>query len=287
MRLTRPLFATIVGLILGTPAWANGRPGAARPSVYVSASTPTALQVDNDTGVLAEVFIDGAFRGKVRPTGEQMFPARPGTRQVTVKLPDGNLAYSGRVHLLPMQTTEIEIDPPVATLVLNNDGRSPLFVSIAGQPSFWMLPNARRSLQVIPGLTIVKTAVFGVSGLKTIDTHRVTTRMASTQTVRVGWAPAPPASQLTVKNLDNRTVRVYISGEEIASLRPGMSKTVEVRPGDHWVTMVSHDAGILYNKRVAFVDNQVRTVRVQDGRSHDQGAAPQRIPPSRVSLALR
>jgi hypothetical protein len=75
-------------------------------------------------------------------------------------------------------------------------------------------------------------------------------------------------------------VRVFISGNEAASLRPGKSQTLEVRPGRHDVLIISSSDGVLFNDKVNFNDDQVRTVRIADGRSIDEGCAGHNGPPN-------
>jgi hypothetical protein len=244
-----------------------------RPPAQAPAYAPATVEIDNETGLMVDVFIDGVFRGSIRDDQEANFTSDPGLRRVTVQLQDGSLAYDDHVQLYALRETEIDLRPMLATLVLDNDGVSPLWVTVPGIAPFWLMPNTNQRLQVAPGLIHVEGAMYGKQGLRTVVSQDLYTRPASTLVADLGWSPPPPASRLTVRNLENSAIRVYIGGNEVAALQPGEASTLEVRPGQHMVTIVSNRGGILYNDHVGFTDDQVRSVLIRDGRYFDEGTS--------------
>jgi hypothetical protein len=273
MNATFALHAGLLAVCLTSSTAVAGPYHPQRPSPPPVAYVPalSTLEIDNHTGLLVEVFVDGRFVGAVRDGQDYDFPSQPGTRRVTVKLQDGTVAYDQTLRLNPHAEAEVELGPLLATVVLDNDGNSPLWVTVSGVAPFWLMPDTRQSLQLRPGPVHVDGAVYGPRGLATVVSQDLFARPAATLIADLGWSPAPPSSRVTIHNHERTDVRVYVAGAEIAALRPGSSTTMEVRPGQHQVTVVANHGGILFNDRVSFVDDQVRTVLLRDGRCHDQG----------------
>ena len=70
-------------------------------------------------------------------------------------------------------------------------------------------------------------------------------------------------------------------------LQPGEARTLEVKPGRRMVTVVADRGGILFNDRVSFLDDQIRTVKVERGRYADLGSSSCDMRGQRVAWTRR
>lgn len=223
---------------------------------------PGALEIDNRSGEQAEVYVDGQWRGSVRPGDDRTFSVSPGRHHIEATGRSGLRLFADRLDFHTGRTSAVRLAPPLATLVLVNDGPVPLYVDTRGIAPFWMLPGARHELDLPPGPATVTTQIAGRFGPTPVGSTSLALLGGRRTVAEIGWQAPPATSRLTMVNHQRRTLRVYVGGQEVGVLRPGASDTFQVRPGRHQVTVVEHGGDIFYNQAVTFAPRKDHTVQV-------------------------
>lgn len=279
----KTMLATLLTVLASaSPAWAGYGHDRHDDRGYTSSQPPATVYVDNDAGEEVQVWIDGTFRGAIRPGDVRTFSSLPGHRVVHAETRRGEVLYDTRVQLHPHRTATVQVLPLLLDLVLTNFGDMPLLVDMPGSSAFWLSPGQRRSLDVRAGTFTVSTSMMTYRGLQRVETHRLDVYRDTT--FDLGRHVARN-TEVTLTNHESRTVRVYIGGREIAVLRRGETRTLEVQPGRHEVLLAEDRGRVLYNAPVSFdanarfhlhFDDRIQVVRLDDGPrrpGHDPGCS--------------
>lgn len=226
----------------------------------------TAVWVDNEAGAPIEVYLDGQYRGSVRAGDERSFTATPGNHGL-VATSAGHTLYNRAVVTTPRGPTRVVVQPAMVPLTLTHHGAGPVWVELAGATPFWMMPGASQTLMVQPqpGLAVT-TSIYGRGGLFPVATVPVQLMPGRGATLEVGYTAAPPSTTVTLINQEDRLVRVYIGGYEVAVVPPGQSRTWEVPPGRAKVLIVEQGDGVVVDQFVTFDPRKDHVVRVTGDR---------------------
>jgi hypothetical protein len=241
---------------------------AARGPMPPQAGPPvTAVWIDNDAGGQVEVWLDGVWRGSVRAGDERAFTTTPGAHGLSAMWSDGTPLITQTVVTSPQGLTRVRVTPPMATVNLSHRGQAPVWVEVPGVAPFWMLPGAvqQLTLPLASGMTVT-TSVYGRMGLTPVASVPLFLRAGQVTVAEVGWTAVAPSSTVTLTNLEDHLVRVYIGGAEVAVVPPGQSRTWEVAPGRFQVLIVEQTDGVVLDQVVTFDPRRDHLVRVTGGR---------------------
>jgi hypothetical protein len=229
-------------------------------------SEPGGVMVTNDSGQQVEVYVDGQWRGSIRDDDQRVFSAWPGSHDVRVAWPDGTAVASDRVQLAPGRPSSMVVRPPPTTFALTNQGQAPLWVEVPGVAPFWMLPGMNQSLTLgVTGPLPVVTSVYGRGGLVPVGQLSLNPCPGHVVQAPLGFVAAAPATTVTVTNLEDHTLRVYLGGTEVAVIPVGETRTWDVRPGRTDVMIVEHGDGVLFSQAVTFDPRNDHRIRVRRG----------------------
>lgn len=252
MRATMVSCSLLTGLLLSNPAAAW--------------TTPGGVQITNTSGRQVDIWVDGAWRGALADRDTRTFSALPGAHSLQVAWPDGTQLLQSQVNLSSGRATSVQIAPPPTTLALGNHGAAPLWVELPGVTPFWMMPGTDTRLTLHSNAPIpLQASIYGRQGLIPVSQQTLAPCAGHVVQAEIGWTAPTPSTTITVTNLEDHTLRIYVAGQEAAVVPVGQTRSWEVTPGRFEVMVVEHQDGVLFQQTVSFDPRNDHRLRVQRG----------------------
>ncbi|MBT3221860.1 MAG: hypothetical protein HN348_22520 [Proteobacteria bacterium] len=226
-------FVAIVGLFLSGSAYAqNAR-----------------IIIENAFEAPVDVFLDGSREGTIRGDGEKTFAVRAGFTNVLVKRPNGTTLLKEMVRLSPGDATYLKVKQGKGTILVNNRGDEPLFISSREtEIDLWILPGETGRLSLPAGELRLTASIWSWSGMQVMESRTVWVEPHSERLVSLNFDAH--LATLLLRNDDYRDVRVYVDGRFLSTLRSNQTGNFDIKPGTVHVRAVSVDGRVVYENSV-------------------------------------
>lgn len=251
------LFAAAISLTTGGDAVASGY------------HQPAALSLDNHTSDRVDVYIDNAFRGSIHARDDRSFSAWPGTHAILVRDDAGRVLMNERVAVNYGRNNDIDVYGQRGSLLVDNDGRTALWVEVNNRAPFWLSPGQSKRIDIQASVAHLEASAMTSRGLRPVFEKNYDVMGGRTRRADISWAAAPVAAntRFVVNNFENNSIRVFIEGRELASVAAGGSRSFNVSPGRHDVLIIENRGNVLFDDRLQFERNDDLQLRVANNRA--------------------
>lgn len=192
------------------------------------------VEIDNRFDGEAAVYVEGRYVGTVAGDAAARFETRPGNVDVSVRRPGtGYVLASARVHVHRGEPATLVVDPPPATVRVQNAGDVGLKLDLGARDAF-LAPGATLELVVPSGRLELQASIHDPRGDWVAVERSVWVEPGRPAEVTL----RPDPTVLAVTNGQVVPLRILLDGVDAGWVASGEALRVWVRPGPTTVVLL-------------------------------------------------